>query len=170
MRDPPPSPGQHLSHQYTQTSFTPWHTEKKKPLVLHPGARGERRQPPGTTRGLQWAQALPRPRPVAQRPGGGAYSSRTLGTLSGQVLGSSALPCSQHRTLQRRSDLNNVLSTPTPLQALGWGLFLSVFAFIFSCKNSQAACPVKPRWVDSSYSRALRASHLTCRLSLALWC
>lgn len=81
--------------------------------------------------------------------------------LLGQVLGSSALPCSQQRTIQRRFDSNNGLPTPTPLQALGWELILSVFVFILSWKNSQAGLSSRAQVGDSSQSRAPPANHLT---------
>lgn len=123
---PPPSPGQHLSHQYTQTSFTPWHTEKKKLLVLQPGAGGREDSHQGLPRGCS-----------CRGPSGQKAWGRSLflqDTRNPLLAGARKLclkQCSPRRTVQRCFDSNNVLSSPTPLQALDWELFLSVLAFIF---------------------------------------
>lgn len=61
-------------------------------------------------------------------------------------------PCSPHHTIQRGLDPNDILSPPAAGQALGWEPFLCVFAFIFSCNNTQQPVNQAPG-LDSSRHR-----------------
>ena len=134
LTPPPPPRGQHLSPMSVPKLHS-HHGPQRKRRYLHctPGA-GEERTAIGDYPG---APATPGP---AQFLGGTllAYLEPFHGRSAGKLC---LIPHSGHRPVQGGLDLNAVLSPPAPGQALGWALFLS---FIFSCSNSQAACPVRP--------------------------